>query len=111
MNIKDSIKLMELYAACPKCGCEVLGNGKGTLECDTAVGYFRRTCACGWYVEVKEGLLDEPVTNLRPELPLEEEDEDEVSEPEGLPTLEEEPVPVPEPVPEPTHTHTHRSLR
>ena len=38
MTIKDSVKLMELYAVCPKCGCEVIGNGKGTLECDTAAG-------------------------------------------------------------------------
>ena len=37
MNITIASKLMELYAACPKCGCEVIGNGKGLLECDTAL--------------------------------------------------------------------------
>lgn len=37
MNITIASKLMELYAACPKCGCEVIGNGKGLLECDTAI--------------------------------------------------------------------------
>ena len=40
MNITIASKLMELYAACPKCGCEVIGNGKGLLECDTAAGFF-----------------------------------------------------------------------
>ena len=43
MNITIAAKLMELYAACPKCGCEVIGNGKGTLECDTEAGYFNRS--------------------------------------------------------------------
>lgn len=32
MNITIASKLMELYAACPKCGCEVIGNGKGLLD-------------------------------------------------------------------------------
>lgn len=54
MTIQDSVKLMELYAVCPKCGCETVGNGKGTLECDTSTGYFKRTCGCGWGVEVQE---------------------------------------------------------
>ena len=54
MTVLDSSKLMELYAVCPKCGCEVIGNGKGTLECDTSIGYFKRTCSCGWLVTVKE---------------------------------------------------------
>lgn len=44
MNITIASKLMELYAACPKCGCEVIGNGKGLLECDTAAGFFKRSC-------------------------------------------------------------------
>ena len=39
MNITIAAKLMELYAACPNCGCEVIGN-EDALECDTAVGYF-----------------------------------------------------------------------
>lgn len=43
MNITIASKLMELYAACPKCGCEVIGNGKGLLECDTAAGFFKRS--------------------------------------------------------------------
>ena len=44
MNITIAAKLMELYAACPNCGCEVIGN-EDALECDTAVGYFKRSCA------------------------------------------------------------------
>ena len=55
MNITIASKLMELYAACPKCGCEVIGNGKGLLECDTAAGFFKRSCGCGWHVEVIDG--------------------------------------------------------
>lgn len=54
MTVMQSAKLMDLYAACPKCGCEVVGNGKGTMECDTKAGYFKRTCACGWSVELQE---------------------------------------------------------
>lgn len=54
MTIYDSLKLMEKYAACQRCGCAVVGNGKGTLECDTAKGYFKRECHCGWKVEVRE---------------------------------------------------------
>lgn len=53
MTIKESCELMEKYAKCPNCGCEVVGNGKGTLECDTKEGYFKRTCHCGWYVEIR----------------------------------------------------------
>lgn len=58
MNIVIAAKLMELYAACPNCGCEVIGNGDA-LECDTAVGYFKRSCGCGWCVEVTEGIVEE----------------------------------------------------
>lgn len=54
MTISESCKLMELYAICPNCGCASVGNGNGTLECDTEEGWFKRTCCCGWSVEVKE---------------------------------------------------------
>lgn len=92
MNIKDSIKLMELYAVCPRCGCEVIGNGKGTLECDTAAGSFRRTCSCGWYVEVQEGVVAGQAPEL--EVPVEEE-----PDPEPMPDEKVEPDPEPEPLP------------
>lgn len=77
MNITIASKLMELYAACPKCGCEVIGNGKGLLECDTAAGFFKRSCGCGWHVEVTEGITAGSLTEDPPELPAEDEDGDE----------------------------------
>ena len=105
MTIKDSVKLMELYAVCPKCSCEVISNGKGSLECDTAAGYFKRTCGCGWYVEVQEGVADEVAPDLQTEEPEPQIEADPAPEPEPEP----EPDPVPEPetdTPPPPHTHT-----
>ena len=54
MNLVDACDLMQKYAKCPKCGCDTVGAGTGTLECDTAAGYFKRTCQCGWGIEVIE---------------------------------------------------------
>ena len=54
MNLVDACELMEKYAKCPKCGCETVGAGTGTLECDTTAGYFKRTRHCGWSIEVQE---------------------------------------------------------
>mgnify|MGYP003292575402 CR=1 FL=1 len=54
MTLLESIDLMQRYAKCPKCGCEVVGNGKGAVKCDTEKGYFKRTCSCGWCVEVTD---------------------------------------------------------
>ena len=100
MNIKDSIKLMELYAVCPRCGCEVIGNGKGTLECDTAAGSFRRTCSCGWYVEVQEGVVAGQAQEV--EVPAEEEpDPEPISDEKVEPDPEPEPLPVPISEPKP----------
>lgn len=101
MNIKDSIRLMELYAVCPRCGCDVIGNGKGTLECDTAAGSFRRTCSCGWYVEVQEGITAAQV--MKVELSTDDE-----PEPEPLPEAEVNlnPKPEPEPIPDPVSVAT-----
>ena len=110
MTIKDSVKLMELYAVCPKCGCEVIGNGKGALEGDTAAGYFKRTCGCGWYVEVQEGVAAEAAPDLQMEAPEPQIEADPVPEPEPEPEAPCEPDPVPEPETD-THTHTHRILR
>ena len=50
MNVREVCELIEKYAKCPKCGCEVVGNGKGTLEVDK--GIFKRTCHCGWSVTI-----------------------------------------------------------
>lgn len=103
MTIKDSVKLMELYAVCPKCGCEVIGNGKGALECDTAAGYFKRACGCGWYVEVQEGVAAEAAPDLQMEAPEPQIEVDPAPEPEPEPEAPCEPDPVPEPE---TDTHT-----
>lgn len=54
MNIVDACDLMLRYTVCPKCGCETVGGGTGTIEIDTAAGYFKRTCQCGWSIEIKE---------------------------------------------------------
>lgn len=107
MNITIAAKLMELYAACPQCGCEIVGNGKGALECDTEAGFFRRSCGCGWCVEVTEGVVEESPVEAPPELPEDEQEPLAVvipkSEPEPIPEPEPEPEPEPvtEPAPEP----------
>lgn len=54
MSITEACKLTEKYAKCPECGCDVIGNGKGTLEVDTEKGFFKRTCHCGWSVVLNE---------------------------------------------------------
>ena len=96
MNITIAAKLMELYAACPNCGCEVIGN-EGALECDTAAGYFKRSCGCGWCVEVTEGIVEESLAEDPPELPEDEQEPLVVV----IPKPEPEPAPEPEPVTEP----------
>jgi hypothetical protein len=53
VNVVKACNLIEKYAKCPKCGCEVVGNGKGTLEIEK--GRFKRTCSCGWSVVVEDG--------------------------------------------------------
>jgi len=58
MNLVDACELFRKYTKCPKCGCETVGGGTGTVECDTTIGYFKRTCSCGWYVEISEGVKD-----------------------------------------------------
>lgn len=98
MNIRDSVKLMQIYAACPKCGCEVIGNGKGTLEADTSIGYFKRTCHCGWFVEVKEGVQEVSDRVLQALDLLDEEPEEPPAAEPSAPELaaDEPPVPVKE---------------
>lgn len=56
MNLLDACDLMQRYAKCPDCGCETIGGGTGTLEVDTQEGYFKRTCQCGWCIEIREGI-------------------------------------------------------
>lgn len=56
MTFMDAIELMKKYIYCPNCGSEFVGGDAGTLEVDTEAGYFKRTCACGWKVEIQEEL-------------------------------------------------------
>ena len=52
MKLLRAVELMEKYAVCPKCGSDRLGNGAGTLEIEGDL--FRRTCTCGWKVEIRD---------------------------------------------------------
>lgn len=52
MNLVHAIDLLKRYEKCPKCGCDTVGGGTGTL--DIGEGYFRRTCSCGWSIEINE---------------------------------------------------------
>lgn len=109
MNVMSASKLMELYAACPECGCEVIGNGKGTLECDTGTGYFKRTCSCGWYVEVREVMAAPAAPEPAEEDPPIEEPSIESDPPiEGpTPAMEDIPLPQVEETPQPWKGFVH----
>jgi len=50
MKLKKSLELVEKYSICPECGNGYIGNGEGTLVIEDHV--FRRTCKCGWQVEI-----------------------------------------------------------
>ena len=50
MNVIEACKLIEKYAKCPCCGCELIGDGKGTLE--ITEDFLKRTCHCGMHAIV-----------------------------------------------------------
>ncbi|NRS50992.1 DUF3797 domain-containing protein [Brevibacillus sp. HB2.2] len=52
MNAWKAVQLMKKYSKCAECGSEVVGNGEGTLDINDDT--FKRTCKCGWSIEVKE---------------------------------------------------------
>lgn len=52
MNGFKSIKLMRKYAACVDCGNELVGDGEGVLLIEDDI--FKRSCKCGWSIEVDE---------------------------------------------------------
>lgn len=52
MTIDDAIQLTVQYSRCPNCGCDTIGGGTGTLEIDTEIGCFKRTCQCGWSIDI-----------------------------------------------------------
>ncbi|MGJ9460099.1 DUF3797 domain-containing protein [Oceanobacillus sp. CF4.6] len=41
-----------MYAACPACGNDKVGNGEGSVSVDEDT--FARTCKCGFKIELKE---------------------------------------------------------
>jgi hypothetical protein len=51
MNLQRTAELLREYSKCQHCGNEVVGNGEGTLEVTDDT--FKRTCKCGWNIEVK----------------------------------------------------------
>jgi hypothetical protein len=53
MNIMMVLVLSEKYANCLDCGNEYIGNGEGSLIVTN--DSFKRSCKCGWSVEIKEG--------------------------------------------------------
>ena len=52
MNAMKVIKLMDKYSKCKECGNTSVGNGEGTLSITDSV--YKRTCKCGWPIEVTE---------------------------------------------------------
>jgi hypothetical protein len=52
MNFVRANELMQKYAYCEHCGNGYIGNGQGTLQIDDDI--FRRTCKCGWSVEIND---------------------------------------------------------
>jgi predicted RNA-binding Zn-ribbon protein involved in translation (DUF1610 family) len=45
-------ELIKKYTVCPKCGSDKIGNEEGSVEIHNKT--FKRTCKCGWKIEVKE---------------------------------------------------------
>ncbi|EEM44314.1 DUF3797 domain-containing protein [Bacillus cereus] len=52
MDAWKTLELMNEYGKCNKCGNEIIGDGEGILEVED--GRFKRTCKCGWNVEIEE---------------------------------------------------------
>jgi len=52
MNALKTIELLGKYSVCPNCGNQNVGNGEGTLDIGDDI--FKRTCKCGWSIEIKE---------------------------------------------------------
>ncbi|HFK1435690.1 MULTISPECIES: DUF3797 domain-containing protein [Bacillus cereus group] len=52
MNAWKSVQLLRKYSKCKKCGNDKIGSGESTVEIQDDT--FKRTCKCGWEVEVNE---------------------------------------------------------
>ncbi|MEW4153673.1 DUF3797 domain-containing protein [Bacillus thuringiensis] len=51
MDAWKTLELVSEYGKCKQCGNEIIGDGEGTLEVED--GCFKRTCKCGWSVEIE----------------------------------------------------------
>jgi hypothetical protein len=60
MNALKTIELLRKYAKCQDCGNDVVSNGEGGIEVTDLT--FKRTCKCGWSIEVNEE--DRPINEL-----------------------------------------------
>lgn len=54
MTVLEAYELINRYSKCPKCGCEAKYNNAEAIKIDDKEGYFKRTCHCGWHIEVKK---------------------------------------------------------
>ncbi|MBM7580057.1 DUF3797 domain-containing protein [Jeotgalibacillus terrae] len=52
MRLERLMELGKQHSKCPQCGSSKIGGGSGMIYVDDTT--FRRTCKCGWKVEVKE---------------------------------------------------------
>ncbi|MCR8641397.1 DUF3797 domain-containing protein [Paenibacillus sp. N1-5-1-14] len=46
------IKLGKKYNNCESCGSEKTGEDEGSMHFDGVTGHFKRTCKCGWEIEL-----------------------------------------------------------
>ena len=52
MNYRRAVELLQLYAVCPDCGSDRLGEQAGSINITETE--FIRTCECGFSVEIYE---------------------------------------------------------
>ena len=52
MEIERTLKLLDIYGTCPKCGKEVIESGKDVLRITDST--FHRFCNCGFSVNIVE---------------------------------------------------------
>lgn len=57
MNAMKMVELLRKYSKCKDCGSDALGNGAGSVV--VTDNTFKRTCKCGWSVEVNDS--DKPL--------------------------------------------------
>lgn len=55
MKFQKTLDLMFKYSECRLCGNGLIGAGEGSLHVDDDT--FLRICKCGWFVEIKDGVV------------------------------------------------------